>query len=72
MTGAPLTSPIGEARQRTDLARDMIAVHEPGAAEVARENARAAAVSGRAAQARHWLRTLDIIQRMGRSLPNPD
>lgn len=67
MIEAPPTTPIGEARQRVDLARDMIAVHGPGAAQVARENTRAAAVTGRAAQARHWLRTLDVIQRMARS-----
>ena len=67
MTEAPLPSPIDESRQRMDLACDMIAVHGPGAAQVARENARAAAVAGQAAQARHWLRTLDIIQRMARS-----
>jgi hypothetical protein len=47
----------------------MIAVHGVGAAPVARENARSAAVAGRAAQARDWLRTLDIIQRLARSRP---
>jgi selenophosphate synthase len=45
------------------LARDMIDVHGPGAAGVARENARAAAVVGRAVDARKWLGVVDIIQR---------
>jgi len=55
---------IDESGRRRDLARDMIAVHGPEAARVARENARLAAVAGQAAQARDWLRTLDIIQRL--------
>jgi len=62
-------SPIDESRQRIDLAHNMIEVHGPAAAQVARENARAAAVAGQAAQARSWLRTLDIIQRLARSCP---
>ena len=48
---------IDESGRRRDLARDMIAVHGP-------EAARVAAVAGQAAQARDWLRTLDIIQRL--------
>jgi hypothetical protein len=73
MTAAPppslAPSPIDESRQRVDLARDMIEVHGPGAAQVARENARAAAVGGQALEARRWLRTLDIIQQLARSSP---
>ena len=63
MTTAP-PSAVDEAERRRDLARDMIAVHGPEAAHVARENARLAAVAGQATQARDWLRTLDIIQRL--------
>ena len=63
MTAAP-PSAVDESERRGDLARDMIAVHGPEAARVARENARLAAVAGQAAQAREWIRTLDIIQRL--------
>lgn len=66
MTAAP-SSAIDESRRRIDLARDMIAVHGPVAAQVARENARLAAVAGQALHARDWLRTLDIIQRLVRA-----
>ena len=66
MTAAPPPT-IDESRRRIDLARDMIAVHGPEAARVARENARLAAMAGQAAQARDWLRTLDIIQRLVRA-----
>jgi hypothetical protein len=45
------------------LARDMIDVHGAEAAEVARENARSAALAGQMAQARRWLRAVGIIQR---------
>jgi len=58
---------INESERRRDLARDMIAVHGPEAAHMARENARLAAVAGQAAQARDWLRTLDIIQQLVRA-----
>jgi hypothetical protein len=60
-------SSIDLSRQRIALARDMIAVHGPNAAGVARENARSDALAGRAEQARNWLKTLDVIQRMARS-----
>lgn len=68
MSEVLLRPPIEESRQRMGLARDMIAVHGPGAAQVARENARMAAVRGQVALARHWLRALDIIQRVARSI----
>ncbi|HEV2098488.1 MAG TPA: hypothetical protein VGR45_06125 [Stellaceae bacterium] len=45
------------------LARDIIEVHGTGAAAVARENARAAALAGQGVQARSWIRVLGIIQR---------
>jgi hypothetical protein len=45
------------------LARDMIDVHGGKAATVARENARAAALAGQAAQAKSWIRVLGTIQR---------
>jgi len=65
-------SQVDESRQRIDLARNMIEVHGASAAQVARENARAAAVGGQAAQARSWLGMLEIIQRLGRSRPSTD
>jgi hypothetical protein len=45
------------------LARDIIDVHGREAATVARENARAAALAGQAAQAKSWIRVLGNIQR---------
>ncbi len=55
------------------LARDMIEVHGTGAAAVARENARAAALAGQGMRARSWIRVLGIIQRWqaGHALPLP-
>jgi hypothetical protein len=55
--------PADFARDSDALARDMIDVHGPAAAGVARENARVAAVAGRAVEARNWLRLVDAIQR---------
>ena len=46
-----------------NLASDMIDVHGREAATVARENARATALSGQAAQAKSWNRVLGTIQR---------
>ena len=45
------------------LARDMIDVHGPEAATVARENARDAALVGQAPQAKSWIKVLGFIQR---------
>jgi hypothetical protein len=45
------------------LARDMIDVHGAEAATVARGNARHAALAGQPAQAKSWIRVLDVIQR---------
>jgi hypothetical protein len=45
------------------LARDMIDVHGREAATVARGNARAAALAGRAPQAKSWIKVLGMIQR---------
>jgi hypothetical protein len=45
------------------LARDIIDVHGREAVTVARENARAAALAGQAAQAKSWIRVLGNIQR---------
>ncbi len=64
-----LNTTIDEAIVMTDgsddetLARDMIEVHGTKAATVARENARAAALAGQAAQAKSWIRVLGVIQR---------
>ena len=51
------------------LARDMVDVHGTEAANIARENARGAALAGQAIQAKSWIRVLGIIQRQqaGRS-----
>ena len=45
------------------LARDIIDVHGAEAAAIVRGNARDAALAGRPAQARSWIRVLGIIQR---------
>ncbi len=45
------------------LACDMIDVHGREASTIARENARAAALAGQAAQAKSWIRVLGNIQR---------
>ena len=47
------------------LARDMIDVHGPRAAVVARDNARAAALAGQRPQAKFWIRVLGLIQQCG-------
>lgn len=47
------------------LARDMIDVHGPKAAVVARDNARAAALAGQRPQAKFWIRVLGLIQQRG-------
>jgi hypothetical protein len=54
------------------LAHDMIEVHGTGAAAVARQNARTAALSGQATQAKSWIRVLGIIQRgqAGQAMPS--
>jgi hypothetical protein len=45
------------------LARDIVAVHGPEAAVIARQNARAAALAGQPMQAKSWIRVLGTIQR---------
>lgn len=45
------------------LARDIIDVHGAEAAAIVRSNARDAALAGRPAQAKSWIRVLGIIQR---------
>ena len=52
-----------EGSDEQTLARDMIAVHGTEAATVARENARTAALAGRPAKAKSWIRVLGVIQR---------
>jgi hypothetical protein len=47
------------------LARDMIDVHGPKAAVVARDNARATALAGQRPQAKFWIRVLGLIQQRG-------
>ena len=46
-----------------NLARDMIDVHGQEAATVARANARAAALAGRAEKAKSWIKVLGAMQR---------
>ena len=55
------------------LARDIIDVHGTGAAIVARDNARIAALAERRPQAKSWIRVLGIIQRRGtdKEIPIP-
>ena len=53
------------------LASDMIDVHGRKAAAVARENARAAALAGQAAQAKSWIRVLGTIQQSGKLSGEP-
>ena len=45
------------------LARDMIEVHGTQAADVARNNAREAALAAQIPQAKSWIRVLALIQR---------
>jgi hypothetical protein len=54
---------ITEGGDERSLARDMIEVHGPEAATVARRNARAAALAAQIPQAKSWIRVLGIIQR---------
>jgi hypothetical protein len=51
------------------LALNIIDVHGSEAATVARENARAAALAGQAAQAKSWIRVLGNIQRQQAGKP---
>ena len=57
----PESVPAGEYHD--NLARDMIDVHGHGAVNVARANARNAAMAGRTEQVRKWLAVVDGIQR---------
>jgi hypothetical protein len=52
----------GEAEENA-LARDMIEVHGVEASEVARANARTAALAGAVVSAKRWIRVLEVIQR---------
>lgn len=63
VAGFPLSSSAAETSRDGALARDMIAVHGSEAAVVARSNARSAALAGRYAQAKSWIKVLGIIQR---------
>jgi hypothetical protein len=51
------------------LASDMIDVHGAEAADIARGNARGAALAGQPVQARSWIRVLGIIQRQRATQP---
>ena len=66
-----MTAPAAESLDLADaamqsLASEMIEVHGAGAAAIARENARLAAVAARLPQAKRWLRVLDQIQQQHR------
>jgi hypothetical protein len=54
---------VADSADDQTLARDMIEVHGKEAATIARGNARTAALAGRIAQAKHWIRVLGDIQR---------
>ena len=54
---------LGAAADEQALARDMIDVHGPEAASVARVNARGAALAAQTSQAKFWIRVSGIIQR---------
>ena len=53
---------IGAGAGEQLLARNMIDVHGAEAANVARGNARSAALAGQPAQAKSWTRVLGIVQ----------
>ena len=46
------------------LAHDIVAVHGTGAAAIARQNARSAALAGQPAQAKSWLAVVGSVQRL--------
>ena len=50
------------------LAHAMIEVHGDRAADVARNNAREAALAGQGAPAKNWLKVVDAIQRQQRAV----
>ena len=51
------------------LAHDIVAVHGTGAAAVARQNARSAALAGQPAQAKSWIAVLSCIQQQSEAEP---
>jgi hypothetical protein len=63
MNGAATGAADGANEQ--SLAGDMLDVHGPKAAAVARDNARAAALAGQRPQAKFWIRVLGLIQQRG-------
>ena len=65
---ARFTSPIENAAGES-LAADMIEVHGAGAAAVARDNARNAALAAQIPQAKAWINVLGIIQRLQSQRP---
>ena len=56
---------LAEGADEQSLARDMLDVHGPKAAVVARGNARAAALAGQREPAKFWIRVLGLIQQRG-------
>jgi hypothetical protein len=54
-----------DSTDEQSLAGDMVDVHGPKAAVVARDNARAAALAGQGPQAKFWIRVLGLIQQRG-------
>lgn len=63
VTVTPPTIAKGSDEGDLHLARGMIEVHGAAAADVARENARSAALAGQMAVGRRWLRVVGLIQR---------
>lgn len=54
---------ISDETDEVALAHDIVEVHGAGAAAVARENARTAALAGQPMLAKSWIRVLGAIQR---------
>ena len=60
----PATDTLGAPDgNEQSLAHDMIEVHGAKAADIARDNAREAALAAQLPRAKHWLRVLALIQR---------
>jgi hypothetical protein len=58
-----ISGTLSGERDELALARDIVEVHGTGAAAVARENARSAALAGQPILAKSWIRVLGAIQR---------
>ena len=66
-----MATATADGADEQSLARDMLDVHGPNAAVVARDNARAAALAGRRERAKFWIRVLGLIQQRGAATGEP-